>query len=87
MEETQKVKKMSYEQLEEIATQLSEQVQRLSAALQESNKTNIFKRLDYLFEVLSHKDSFGIEFLANCSKEIEDIMTIPEAEEKNEEGK
>lgn len=87
MEETSKTKKMSYEQLEEIATQLSEQVQRLSAALQESNRTNMFKRLDYLFEVLSHKDCFGIEFIANCSKEIEDIITIPEVEEKNEEGK
>ena len=57
-------KKLSYEGLENICHQLSAQAQQLNAqnqqlraALNEANLTNIYKRLDYLFEVIN-KDFF-----------------------------
>ena len=52
--ETERPKKMSYEQLEQIAHQLSEQARKLYSQLQQSNMTNMFKRLDYLFKVVEN---------------------------------
>lgn len=54
IKESIKAEKMSYEQLENIAHQLSEQAKQLYAKLQEANMTNIFKRLDYLFKVIEN---------------------------------
>ena len=52
--ETSNPKKMSYEQLENIAHQLSEQAKQLYTRLQEANMTNMFKRLDYLFKIVEN---------------------------------
>ena len=82
--ETEKPEKMSYEQLENIAHQLSEQARKLYSQLQQSNMTNMFKRLDYLFKVVENNHVFKQDFLDKCIKEIEDIMTVPEEVEKEE---
>ena len=50
--ETERPEKMSYEQLENIAHQLSEQAKQLYMKLQAANMGNMFKRLDYLFKVV-----------------------------------
>lgn len=71
-------KKFTYEQLENIANSLSNQVQQLSARLQEANMMNIFKRLDYCFKVLECSASFNTEFVNKCSEEIIEIMTPSE---------
>lgn len=76
--------KMSYEQLENIAHQLSEQAKTLYARLQEANMTNMFKRLDYLFKVVENAHAFNEEFVAKCVIEIEELMTVPENEEETE---
>lgn len=76
-----KPEKMSYEQLENVAHQLSEQAKHLYAKLQEANMTNMFKRLDYLFKVVENAHAFSEEFVAKCVAEIEDLMTVPESEE------
>lgn len=76
--------KMSYEQLENIAHQLSEQAKTLYARLQEANMTNMFKRLDYLFKVVENAHTFNEEFVAKCVTEIEELMTVPENEEETE---
>lgn len=76
--------KMSYEQLENIAHQLSEQAKQLYARLQEANMTNMFKRLDYLFKVVENAHAFSEEFVAKCVAEIEELMTVPETEEETE---
>ena len=78
-------KKMSYEELENVAHQLSEQVRQLYAKLQEANMINIFKRLDYLFKVVEHSSKFDIEFLEKCISEIQEILTIPENKEETNE--
>lgn len=75
--------KMTYEQLEQVAHQLSEQVKQLYRKLQETNMITMFKRLDYLFKVVENKDSFNGGFVQSCVDEIQDILAIsdePEAE-------
>jgi hypothetical protein len=70
--------KMPYEQLENIAHQLSEQTRQLYSKLQAANMTNMFKRLDYLFKVIEFGHVFNHDFLERCVEEIENYMTIPE---------
>ena len=78
--------KLSYEQLENVAHQLSEQNRQLYAKLQEMQVDNMFKRLDYLFKVVENTGVFSIDFHTKCVEEIESLMTIPEEpqEEKKE---
>lgn len=82
--EAARPEKMSYEQLENIAHQLSNQAKQLYAKLQEANMVNMFKRLDYLFKVVESAHSFNEEFVAKCVAEIEDLMTVPKTEEETE---
>lgn len=81
-----KKEKMSYEELENIAHQLSEQSRVLMQKLQEANMSNMFKRVDYLFKVLEFENMFSDNFIDKCAQEIQDMISIPE-EEPNEEIK
>ena len=83
-QETTRPEKLSYEQLENIAHQLSEQAKQLYAKLQEANMVNMFKRLDYLFKVVENAYAFNEEFVDKCVTEIKDLMTVPETEEETE---
>ena len=84
--ETERPEKMSYEQLEQVAHQLSEQARQLYSQLQKSNMTNMFKRLDYLFKVVENGHMFKQDFFEKCIAEIEELMTVPEeTEEDNKE--
>lgn len=74
--------KMSYEQLENVAHQLSEQVKQLYMSLQKSNLENTFQRLNYLFKVVENGHAFKPDFLNKCTEEIENIMAIPEEEQE-----
>ena len=76
--ETERPEKMSYEQLENVAHQLSEQAKQLYMKLQAANMSNMFKRLDYLFKVVENGHMFKQDFLEKCIAEIEEIMTVPE---------
>ena len=78
-EETQK---MTYEQLESVARQLSEQNRELYTKLQQRDMMNIFKRLDYLFRVVENHTKFGKAFVDKCKDEIVTLMTIPEKEDE-----
>ena len=82
--QVQRPEKMSYEQLENVAHQLSEQNRQLFAKLQELNMTNMFKRLDYLFKVIENGHMFKQDFLEKCIAEIESLITIPKQEEESE---
>lgn len=71
--------KLSYEELENVARQLSEQSKKLYGKLQESNMFNTFKRLDYLFKVVELSSDFNnADFVKKCKKEIIELMTIDE---------
>lgn len=81
--ETKETKRMSYDDLANVANQLNNQVRELYTKLQESNMVNMFKRLDYLFKVLGYSSYFPEEFVAKCSEEIVDCMTIPKEDNSN----
>ena len=83
--ETERPEKMSYEQLENVAHQLSEQAKQLYMKLQAANMSNMFKRLDYLFKVVENGHIFKQNFFEKCIAEIEELMTVPEVEEENKE--
>ena len=80
--QVQRPEKMSYEQLENVAHQLSEQNRQLFVKLQELNMANMFKRLDYLFKVVENGHMFKQDFFEKCIAEIENLMIVPEQEEK-----
>ena len=75
--------KMSYEELEQVASQLSQQTQQLYARLQQAELSNMFKRLDYLFKVVENAGAFNEVFVTKCVTEIEEIMTVPEDTKEN----
>jgi hypothetical protein len=84
-------KKLTYEQLEAAARQLSGQLdnvvkenQQMKTMLQKMQLDNLFAELNFRFKVLEHKDSFNKEFTDRIIQEIELIMTV-KAEEKEEE--
>lgn len=80
-----KTEKLSYEQLENVAHQLSEQNKKLYTKLQEINMVNAFKRLDCLFKVVENASNFNQSFYSKCVDEIENLMTIPEQDIEKEE--
>ena len=82
--ETERPEKMSYEQLENVAHQLSEQSRQLYMKLQAANMNNMFKRLDYLFKVVENGHMFNQDFLTKCVSEIEELMTVPEDTEEED---
>ena len=77
--------KLTYEELNNVCHQLSEQSRTLYQQLQEANLTNAFRRLDYLFAVLDKHEFFEDSFVKKCSTEIVDIITIPETKPEEEE--
>lgn len=58
--------------------------QKLMKEIQMRDMTNMFKRLDYLFEVIKNKGCFSMDFVQNCIEEIETALT-PVEQEDNEE--
>ncbi len=74
--------KLTYEELENVCHQLSEQARTLYQKLQDAEMTNLFKRLDYLFAVVENSKEFPSEFTTKCVKEIMSAMTIPEKSEE-----
>lgn len=83
--------KLTYEQLENVCHQLSEQSRALYQKLQEASMENFFKRLDYLFKVVDNAIAFTSrgyqDFISKCVEEIVSSMQIPEPEEEKTESK
>ena len=86
------VKKLSYEELENVAKQISAQAeavikenQQLKAALQQIQLDNVYKELDLKFKVLEYGDFFNPNFLDMCVESIEEIMTPTDQESKTKE--
>ena len=73
---------LTYEQLNDVCQQLFQQNQQLREKVSELGNITMFKRLDYLFKVVENAHAFNEEFVAKCVDEIEDLMTVPEAEEE-----
>ena len=92
----EKTQKLSYEELNQACAELSQQnaqlreyAQKLYKQMQQMDMAYQFKRLDYLFKVIETANSnklwqFSEEFINMAFKEIEETLTIPEEEEKEE---
>lgn len=78
MEENTKKSELTYEQLTEIANQLSRDNHALRQQMQEMNYFNLFKRLDYLFKVVENDTKFTTDFVTTCHNEIVNLMTAVE---------
>lgn len=81
-------KKLSYEELENVAKQLSEQLNTVVAAnkqlemrLRQINMDNIFTQLQFRMEIAKNKELFSDEFNVSNIKTIESILTPQEQEE------
>lgn len=88
--------KLTYEQLNQACAELSQQnqnmqryIQQLQKQMQQMDFTLQTKRMDYLFKVveLASDDKalyrFRKEFVLNCITEIEESLTIPQEETKD----
>lgn len=76
-------KQLSYEDLKNIAGQLQQQNMQMRKALSELNYENMFKRLDYLFEVVKVPHMFSDEFVSKCTEEIQNMLIIPEKDKED----
>ena len=87
--------KMSYEALENIAHQLSDQSRDLYTKWQQSESEkkelqhalSAINRADYLFKVLQYDYAFNPEFVNKCVAELQEFLTIPEEKEEDNTNK
>lgn len=79
-------KKFTYEQLEDIAKQLSSQLQNALRKIEMLNIENAKVRLTFLFKVVENASAFNYNFVESCTKEIEGLMTLPDNEEDAEDS-
>lgn len=82
--EDKKEKKATYDELNNYCAQLFEQNKKLQEQVKQLNMANMFRRLDYLFAVVSNKDAFDKDFIAKCVAEIQQALTIPEVKNDKE---
>lgn len=88
--ETVKNKKLSYEELENAAKQISQQAealfrenQQLKKAVQNLSNQAGYTELDFKFKVLKYQDRFKPEFVKTIINEIEDTMSSKEEVEES----
>lgn len=85
MEENREKKKLTYEQLNEVANQLAQENMKLKQKCQELYIADTIKRLEFLFKVVESTYPFSAEFRDACAKEIKELMTpIQENKEDKE---
>ena len=85
--------KMTYEQLLKVAQDLNtqnnylkQQAGTMQQKIAELSNFAMFKRLDYLFEVVKNDSKFPKEFVDACINEIVETMTPPPAEQPTGDG-
>lgn len=83
MEETKETKKLSYEELENVAVQFQHKAMQLESQLRNVNIASL--RLNYLFKVMENKAAFPEDFVTKCSQEIIDIITVEDNSEETKE--
>lgn len=92
LEEKKETKKLSYEELNNIAVQLSKEKEWLTARLQEAEAAlRSIDRLNILMRIIdinnrADKFHFSDDFISSCISEIEEMVTLPKEEPKTEEN-
>lgn len=79
-------KEPTREELMGYVQQLQNQNQALITKLNEVNNFTMFKRCDYLFEIVKQSEKFPSDFVEKCVKEIVSFITIPEQPEQQPEN-
>ena len=87
----QEKKKLSYEELENAARQISVQADamykenmQLKQALQQANIANLYTELNFKFKVLEYSNMFDPDFVGNIIESIEATMTPKEEKESDD---
>lgn len=80
----EKKEKLTYEELEKVASQMNIRIQQLQQQLQQMNYQNVYTRLEFLFKVVENHLQFPDSFVSKCVDEVETLMTIPEQSEEKE---
>lgn len=84
-------KKVTYEELSNACVQLSSQNREMYNTIRKISQENFFKRLDYLFKLLSNYSMFEDDIIEQTIKEITTMMFPPEESEdkdhQNEDSK
>lgn len=88
----EKVKKLSYEELENVAKQISVQLdaavkenKRLKEALQQNQMANLYTQMEFMFKVVENYNAFDADFVQKCIDAIQNIMLNNPEEDKQEE--
>ena len=85
-ENKEEVKKLSYEQLDQICSQLYQENQKLMAQLRQQETAIMFKRLDYLFMALQAEKTINDpDFINSCVEEIKSALIINPSENTGKE--
>lgn len=87
----QGTKKLSYEELQSYAQNMSQQadvmgqeIQKLRMALHRQSRENFYQELHFAFKVVENSDKFSPEFVKMTIGKIEEAMTpVKEEEKKN----
>ena len=72
-----KESRISYEELQKVAAQLSQQNDFFRKKLEQVDIQSFAMRLNYLFEILKNDKFFDNGFVSHCAGEIVDLMSIP----------
>lgn len=96
---TEQPQKLSYEELNQACAEMSQQIQQQNKHIQQMHKQMQemsfmlqSKRMDYLFKVVELADEykssdypcFSKQFVEECLAEIQESLTIPQQEEREE---
>ena len=86
------VKKLSYNDLENVTRQISAQLdaavkenKRLKEIIQQSQMANMFTQLEFMFKVVENYNAFDSDFVQKCINVIQNIMLNNSEEDKQEE--
>ena len=84
--EEKKSEKLSYAELEKVCNNQYKEIVGLRQAMERSQMTAAFRRLDYLFKVLELSGRFDEGFVKECADEIVRAMTIPAEEDERQDN-
>jgi len=85
MEVVDNNKKPSYEELEGMLHQVTEEYNKIASRLQQAEMyIRSINRLDYLFRVMNNPKEYSPEFISYVTKDIEEALTIKNNETESE---
>lgn len=84
----EETKKLSYEELENYATQLTQQFDIVRKQMENNQLQELVARLNFLFKVVELSKHFSKDYVAKSVAEIERILVVdpPKEEEATEES-